>query len=115
MRHGYVGLGFGVPRLDLGPSEMKLLQCAAQVLHLRYCTFDGASEKPDITLPPRERETLQWIARGKSNAVIATIPGRAPHTEETLVQRIYVKMGVNDRTTAVIRGLGAGLSQYHKS
>ena len=84
------------------------------VTHLRYRTFDGASDKPDITLSPRERETLEWMARGKSNAVIASILGLSPHKVDTLVRCIYRKMGVNDRTMAAIRGLGAGLLQYHR-
>ncbi|MEX0367477.1 MAG: LuxR C-terminal-related transcriptional regulator [Ruegeria sp.] len=33
----------------------------------------------------------------------------SPHTVDTLVRRIFSKLDVADRTTAAIRGVGAGL------
>lgn len=107
MRNGYVGVGFARPDPDLSASDVRELQAAAQIAHLRYCALVPDDRPAPLT--PREQEVLSWIARGKSNSVIADILGVSPHTIDTLVRRIYGKLSVADRTTAAIKGIGAGL------
>ncbi len=51
-------------------------------------------------LTPREREVLFWITRGKSNAEIATILAIASATVGKHLERIYAKLGVENRTAA---------------
>lgn len=109
MRNAYVGLGFGHKDISWGPEQVFRLRCAAQIAHLRYCDLTHAQVAREKGLTPREREILTWIAQGKSNAVIAQILGISRHTVDTLTRRIFEKLGVNDRTTAAIRGLGSGL------
>lgn len=106
---GYVGLGFGGVRPALAPREVRELQAAAQMAHLAYCGMAARAGRDAARLSPREREVLHWIARGKSNAVISEIIGISPHTVDTHVRRIFEKLGVADRTTAAIKGLGSGL------
>jgi DNA-binding CsgD family transcriptional regulator len=52
---------------------------------------------------------LDWMARGKSNAEIGLILGLSRHTVGTLARRIYAKLGVHDRVSAVLLGVGAGV------
>ena len=47
-----------------------------------------------------EREVLFWIDRGKSNAEIGTILGIAAATVGKHLERIYPKLGVENRTAA---------------
>jgi LuxR family transcriptional regulator/LuxR family quorum-sensing system transcriptional regulator CciR len=108
-RDGYVGLGFGGTRPALQPRQVRELQMAAQLGHLVYCGLVPATLAEGIRLAPREREILHWIARGKSNSVIAEIVGISPHTVDTHVRRLFDKLGVSDRTTAAVKGLGSGL------
>jgi DNA-binding CsgD family transcriptional regulator len=61
----------------------------------------GAS--PDLTA--REREVLQWLAAGKSNAQIADILAASPRTIGKHLENIYAKLGVETRTAAVNRGM----------
>ncbi|MFN3970649.1 MAG: autoinducer binding domain-containing protein [Gemmobacter sp.] len=108
-RNGYVGLGYAGPVPPLSAAALTELQAAAQLGHLAYCALvaaDATRRRP--LLSPREREVLDWIARGKSNAVIAQILGVSPHTVGTLVRRIFAKLGVHDRVSAAILGQGAG-------
>lgn len=109
-RNAYVGLGFGGPAPQLSAAGIFELQCAAQIAHIRYCELTEHLHRT-VTLSPREREILGWIAKGKSNAVIADILGISRHTVDTITRRMFDKLEVNDRTSAVIRGLGAGLVQ----
>ncbi|MEL7097864.1 MAG: LuxR family transcriptional regulator [Pseudomonadota bacterium] len=107
-RNGYVGLGFAPEAAPPGAADILEYQFAAQAAHIRYCALTSkAADAP--ALSPRERDVLQWIARGKSNSVIADILGLSPHTVDTLMRRVYDKLGTRDRTTAAIEGLGAGL------
>lgn len=112
MRNAYVGLGFGGENPNLTPEEIFELQCAVQIAHIRYCELTEHRQAKPGELTPREIEILQWIARGKSNSVIAEILGISRHTVDTLTRRIFDKLDVSDRTTAAIRGLGAGLVRY---
>jgi LuxR family transcriptional regulator/LuxR family quorum-sensing system transcriptional regulator CciR len=109
---GYVGLGFGGTRPSLSAREVRELQLAAQVGHLTYCRMRAGERQAQNVLSPREQEVLHWIARGKSNSVISEIMGVSPHTVDTHVRRIFDKLGVADRTSAAIKGLGSGLLMH---
>lgn len=110
LRNAYVGMGFGQDKPQITGPQIFELQCAAQITHIRYCELTAERDKSRRQdLSPREKEVLEWIARGKSNSIIAEILGVSRHTVDTMTRRIYDKLGVNDRTTAAIRGLGSGL------
>ena len=51
-------------------------------------------------LTAREREVLWWLARGKSNAEIGAILTIATATVGKHLERIYPKLGVENRTAA---------------
>lgn len=114
MQNAYVGLGFGKERIELSSEVLWAIQCVAQAGHLKACALLAQTTQP-ITLTPREHEVLRWIARGKSNSVIAEILEISPHTVDTHIRRIYAKLNVNDRTSAAIRGVGSGLVQIEES
>ncbi len=108
-RNGYAGLGFapGVERLP--PETVLDVQWVCQLAHLRYCEFLLEDHGPPPKLSARETEILGWVARGKSNASIADILGISPHTVDAHLRRTYGKLGVFDRISAAIRGIGIGL------
>lgn len=68
--------------------------------------FD-ASELPD-RLTPRELEILRLIAGGYSNREIADALGTAEGTVKNHASSILSKMGVRDRTRAVLKALELG-------
>jgi DNA-binding CsgD family transcriptional regulator len=51
-------------------------------------------------LTPREREVLLWLTRGKSNSQIAQILGMKPATVSKHLERIYPKLGIENRSAA---------------
>jgi DNA-binding NarL/FixJ family response regulator len=67
-----------------------------------------ASELPDA-LTPRELEVLQLIARGYSNREIADVLGTVEGTVKNQASSILSKLGVRDRTRAVLKALELGL------
>lgn len=54
-------------------------------------------------LTPREREVLRWLACGKTDADIAALLGLSPRTVHKHLEHVYVKLGVETRTAAVVR------------
>ncbi|RUR70358.1 LuxR family transcriptional regulator [Variovorax guangxiensis] len=59
-------------------------------------------------LTPREGEVMHWLARGKTDAEIAALLQISPRTVHKHLQHVYVKLGVETRTAAVMRALGIG-------
>jgi LuxR family transcriptional regulator/LuxR family quorum-sensing system transcriptional regulator CciR len=95
------------PRLPA--QELHDLRWAGQAMHLRYCALLLPTLGKLPVLSTREQEVLAWVAKGKSNASIATILGISAHTVDAHLRRIYLKLGVFDRISAALRGLGFGL------
>lgn len=62
-----------------------------------------ASSAAALDLSKRERQILDSLCQGKTNCDIAAALGISPHTVKNHVQRIFRKIGVNNRTQAALR------------
>jgi DNA-binding CsgD family transcriptional regulator len=62
-------------------------------------SLELAQERWELT--KREAEVLYWVAQGKTNIEIGTILATRPKTVEKHLERVYQKMGVENRTAAV--------------
>lgn len=108
-RHAVVSIGMMTAATDRSRAALDLIHYVAQAVHLRICAFFTRQPAMEARLSNREKEILDWVARGKSNGVIAEILGIAPGTVDTYVRRIYEKLDVSDRTSAAVKGVGLGL------
>jgi len=70
----------------------------------------ASSDEPRSTpLSKREREILQRVADGATTRQVASDLGISPHTVKTHLERIFEKLGANDRAQAVAIAIRSGI------
>lgn len=69
----------------------------------------SAAEQAFPQLTAREREILELVAAGRSNAQIASTLFLSPKTVRNNVSNIFAKLHVADRAEAIVRAREAGL------
>lgn len=78
-------------------------------------TVPLAPVQPDplpADLTPREGEVIRWLSCGKTDAEIASLLAISPRTVQKHLEHIYVKLGVETRTAAVMRSLAMCSEQF---
>jgi DNA-binding NarL/FixJ family response regulator len=65
--------------------------------------------RPEAPLSRREAEILQEVAYGATTKEVAHDLGISPHTVKTHLERIFEKLGANDRAQAVAIAIRRGL------
>ncbi|MGH2738933.1 MAG: response regulator [Actinomycetota bacterium] len=68
-----------------------------------------AERREETSLSPREIEILQQVAYGATTRQAADRLGISPHTVKTHLERIFEKLGANDRAQAVAIAIRQGL------
>lgn len=109
-----VDRGFNFPNELQTPCTPLELACGSSSVCLRLLRKDACriivleeiarafnpNQLASLGLSKRESEVLSWIAFGKTNEEIALILGARPATIKKHLERIYVKLGVGNRTAA---------------
>lgn len=82
-----------------GPGRGSLVLMQERALTVTPWSFEA------LAVTAREREVLTWLAAGKTDRQIGAILGISPRTVQKHLERLYVKLGVETRTAAVMRSL----------
>jgi DNA-binding CsgD family transcriptional regulator len=108
--HGRSGfLGVGWPFRRARPRRvLQAVHMIGQASFQRYCQIVQPANEVQ-PLSNRELEVLSWMRERKSNSVIAQILAISRASVDMYVRRIFAKLGVTDRTTAVLRSYALGL------
>lgn len=97
-------------KLPLTHQQLSALQFACLQVHNRYFElahiFSDAQTKP---LSLREKQALSLVADGLATPGIAEKLGVSVNTVDTMLRRIFVKLDVNTRISAVLKAIGSGL------
>ena len=83
-----------------------------EIANRRIAQLVESTTALSIPLSERELEVLHWIGLSKSNGDIATILGLSAGSIDTYVRRLFVKLEVNDRIAAAVKGFRLGLIRY---
>lgn len=82
------------------------LNALSRQFHIAFSDHNnGFHDSQKIRLSDREREILYWAAEGKSDPVIAQILNIKTPTVRFHMGNIFKKLGVNERTLAVVRAI----------
>lgn len=90
---------------------LELLRPHLAFLYRQACRGAGEALRPRAPEPlpevltPRERDVVAWLSHGKTDAEIAALLGLSRRTVQKHLEHIYVKLGVETRTAAVMRAL----------
>jgi DNA-binding CsgD family transcriptional regulator len=92
-----------LPALRRGNAVLRL-KFARHPLHEGFLISVEKTEAPDRdhALSAREKEVLEWLGQGKSNAEIGMILGISTHTVKRHVEKVLAKLGVENRYAAAI-------------
>lgn len=105
------GLGFS----ERDRERLELLRPHLAFLYRQACQASCASaptsqpigmaqpEPIPVLLTPREGEVMYWLSCGKTDTEIAALLAISPRTVHKHLEHIYVKLGVETRTAAVMR------------
>ena len=73
--------------------EMRKMHWVCLACHNLYTKLRNEKRRKIKKLTVREKQILTWVARGKSNSVIADIIGISQHTVNGYLRSIYLKTG----------------------
>jgi DNA-binding NarL/FixJ family response regulator len=103
------------PPLTLARGSRRLIFSAAEysedaqwMIVLREESDAAQIEKlmASFKLTQRESEVLNWVIKGKTNRDIGDILGTSPRTVNKHLEHVFVKLGVETRTSAAAVALG---------
>ncbi|WP_273844814.1 response regulator [Rubrobacter calidifluminis] len=101
------------------PIDSQLATRLLKRLASEVAAQEGARKRPDSAgiqqLTPRELEVLELLKLGRTNRQIAEELYISVGTAKNHVEHIINKMGVSDRTQAVVRALEVGLIDFSGS
>lgn len=104
-----IGLAASQKGAKPNPHQLALIHAYAHQFHLAYTTKLESGETERITLTPKESEVLHRMAEGKTLADIGEIMCLSEDAIRYYLKSLYRKLGVNQRTQAVIKGIRHGL------
>jgi DNA-binding NarL/FixJ family response regulator len=106
------GAGGYVVKQSAGPELVKAVRTL--IAGKRYLSDslggNSAARDPLRGLTAREREVLQLIVEGKSNAAAGSILGLSPRSVETYRARLMQKLGIDDLPTLVKFAIRQGIT-----
>ena len=112
-----VGIASSAGGVDINKKMLHVIRAITTQFHFRYCELEkerlasacGTEAPEEIRISSREREVLHWTADGKSDSVIAGILGISQDAVKYHRKNVYRKLGVSERTMAVLKAMRLGL------
>lgn len=95
--------------IELSNEQLLFIQSACLHVNNRYFHLNNINgDAPTKRLSRREKQALSLVADGLPTPVIAEKLGITENTVDTMLRRIFIKLGVNSRISAVLKAIGSG-------
>jgi DNA-binding CsgD family transcriptional regulator len=103
--HGRMATCFSFAGVDDEPAfYANRIRILMPFLHTALVRLSHHEQPPQtIQFTPKEKEVIYWLILGKQNNEIATILGKSSNTVRNQVQKIFSKLGVGNRQSALDR------------
>jgi len=88
--------------------DLMVLHSISQTAYLKLLDITYKTSDRQRNLSARELEAINMIARGKSNPEVAEAMSVTVNTINTVLRRIFEKLEVSDRVSAVMRAYALG-------
>lgn len=102
-----ISMTFAQGEGELVVAAMRHPHTGRRILSLEEKSRSAQAHPFAAVLSKREQEVLEWLEQSKSNGEIALILGISEHTVRHHIERIFVKLGVENRRAAVTFAHGA--------
>jgi DNA-binding CsgD family transcriptional regulator len=99
-----------VSRHTLGPCPAVVIRpnrLGSALVLLTPADADNPRDQP-VSLTTRETEILHWVGEGKNNREISILLGISPRTVEKHCERLFEKLGVENRLSAALLARRSG-------
>lgn len=104
------GFSLAGERIEVSPTERSMLSLLATYALARSLQLRETGERPErAKLSPRELETLQWAAEGKTEWEIGDLMAISEHGVDKHMRSARRKLGTRNRTHAVAEAIRLGL------
>lgn len=104
-----VGLASSAKGLEVEEHHLSLLHAYAFQFHQAYTAKLEQGDMQRVVLSVKESEVLHWMADGKKLSDIGELMNLSEDAIRYYLKSIYGKLGVNQRTAAVIKAIRLGL------
>lgn len=106
-RNGYFCF-FSSEDRNITDLDLMVLHSISQTAYLKLLDIMYKTSDRERSLSARELEAINMIARGKSNPEVAEAMSVTVNTVNTVLKRIFDKLEVSDRVSAVMRAYALG-------
>lgn len=103
-----VNVAGGHPKADPG-RDIPAVHLLATQFHSAYLGLMAPANPVPVQLTERERECLQWSARGKSSWDIGTVLSISENTVNFHIKNATAKLEASSRLMAIVKAIRAGL------
>ena len=93
---------------EYSDTEILMMHSVSQTAYLKLLDLMYREEEENRSLSSRELEIINLIARGQSNQTVAEGLDVSINTINTYMKRIFEKLDVSDRVSAVMRAYALG-------
>jgi DNA-binding CsgD family transcriptional regulator len=108
-RKAIIAMAFKDPDRDYSQEEIFALRIVGEKAHQKLSELFFEKQRDVIQLSVREKEILTKIVDGKSNNQIAKETILSRHTVDAYIRRVFLKLGVSDRTSAAVSAVNNNL------